>query len=136
MESINYPYRINIENTKVRKFWEELENNKIMTTKCKDCNTMHWPPRSFCNNCYSSNIDWTELPNTGTLLTFTNVTAPAVGFPEEGYYLAIVRLAASKLQVFGQIQKNNSEIKQGAKVHLQIEEDNNKYKYFKIVLDN
>ena len=135
MEQINIPYRINTENTRIKRFWDELDNNKLMTTKCNDCNTLHWPPRSFCNKCYSVKLEWTDLPSTGILVTFTHVTAPADGFSKDGYYLAIVKLTDTNLQVFGQIQKKQGEIKQGTPVSLKIEEDENNFKYFKFVLD-
>ena len=133
METINVPYKINKENTKVKRFWDELEQNKLMTTECKDCQTLHWPPKSFCTNCYSQNLDWTTLPTSGTLLTFTKVTAPADGFSKNGYLLGIVQLTNTNLRVFGQIHKDVSELRQGTKVTLQIEEDENKFKYFKFV---
>lgn len=134
MSSSNLPYQINRENTKVKRFWDELDNNKIMTTTCKDCNTIHWPPRSFCNSCYSSNLEWTDLPMNGTLLTYTNVTAPADGFSKDGYLLGIVKLSNTNLKVFGQIEKGSTELKEGTKVSLQIEEDPNNFRYFKFIL--
>lgn len=136
MESLHLPYRINTENTKVKRFWDELNiNNKLMTTQCKECKTMHWPPRSFCNKCYSNNLDWVNLPTIGTLVTFTNVTAPAEGFSKDGYILGIVALENANLQVFGQIQKKEGGIKQGTPVSLTIEEDEHNFKYFKFTLD-
>ena len=130
MDTMNVPYKINKENTKVKRFWDELEQNKLMTTECKDCQTLHWPPRSFCTTCYSENLDWTDLPTSGTLVTFTKVTAPAEGFSKDGYILGIVQLKNTDLRVFGQVHKNASELYQGIQITLHIEEDENKFKYF------
>jgi hypothetical protein len=134
MDSVNMPYKFNKENTKVKRFWDELENNNIMTTQCQNCHTMHWPPRSFCNKCYSENIDWKDLPSTGKIETFTNVSAPPDGFSKDGYTLGIVTLKNTSLRVFAQIAKTDIELKKGNDVKLHIEEDENKFKYFKIIL--
>ncbi|MHA2366189.1 MAG: Zn-ribbon domain-containing OB-fold protein [Candidatus Hodarchaeales archaeon] len=96
------PYQLNKTGTKIQKFWEELKNKKIVTTSCQ-CGLAHWPPRSFCPSCYSSNLEWVDLPLEGKLKTWTNVTAPPIGF-KNNYNVGIIELDTPKLQLFGQIK--------------------------------
>lgn len=136
MSTLIPPYRFSKENTKVKRFWDELENGQLKTTQCQDCKTMHWPPKSFCTSCYSDKIDWVDLPSTGTLLTWTKVTAPPEGFSKEGYTVGIVSLTNSDLRVFGQMTKSDNELKQGMNVKLEIIEDDSKFRYFQFTVVN
>jgi len=134
MASTTPPYRFSKQETKVKRFWDELEQNHLVTTQCQDCNTLHWPPRSFCNKCYSAKVDWVDLPSTGTLITWTKVTAPPEGFSKDGYMVGIVKLVDSELQVFGQIRPTEKEIKKNIPVKLDILEDEAKFRYFQFTL--
>ena len=56
------------------KFYDGLENKKIMGNKCPKCGDVFVPPRKICGKC---NIvipleeNWVDLPETGTLMNFT-----------------------------------------------------------------
>jgi hypothetical protein len=55
----------------VKKFYQELKNHKFVTTKCKNCNKIFFPPRLFCPNCYSEDVEWVELKGYGKIYAFT-----------------------------------------------------------------
>ncbi len=53
------------------KFFQELRGNKkIMGTKCKKCSRVLVPPRIFCEECFTDNMEWVEVKHTGILRTF------------------------------------------------------------------
>lgn len=56
---------------KTARFLTSLSNSKLETTKCKSCSAIQWPPRSICSKCLSLDLEWVELPKSGTLVAFT-----------------------------------------------------------------
>ncbi len=87
-----FPYFIE-KAEKILPFWEGLNEGKFKTTKCQNpnCGAIHFPPRILCPECYSTQIEWVNLPTTGTVETFTHVEIPPEGFAEP-YYLAMVQM--------------------------------------------
>lgn len=53
------------------KFFQELRDNKrIMGAKCKKCSRVLVPPRIFCEECFTDDMEWVEVKSTGILRTF------------------------------------------------------------------
>jgi len=56
------------------KFYDSLENKKIIGNKCTKCGKVFVPPRKICGECNEIiplDNNWVNLPNTGTLLNYT-----------------------------------------------------------------
>ncbi len=56
------------------KFFDNLENKKVIGNKCLKCGTVFVPPRKICGECnvvIPLEENWVELPETGTLINFT-----------------------------------------------------------------
>lgn len=54
------------------RFLLELRDNKrIMGAKCPNCSRVYVPPRSCCYVCFQPMVDWVEVHDEGTLVTFT-----------------------------------------------------------------
>ncbi len=87
-----FPYFIE-KAEKILPFWEGMNEGKFRSTKCMNeaCQELHFPPRILCPKCYSTKIEWIDLPQTGTVETFTFVEIPPEGFSEP-YYLVMVRM--------------------------------------------
>ncbi len=66
----HYPWA-DPELNKTARFLNSLAESKIETTKCKECSTLIWPPRSVCPKCLSLNLRWVPLPKKGELVAFT-----------------------------------------------------------------
>jgi uncharacterized protein len=95
-----------VSETKTEEFVTFLKQGKIMTTRCKKCHQMTFPPKMDCVACGSSAIEWVEIEGSGTLNTFTTVMYGPAGFENEvPYTLAVVEFP-SKIRIFGQIDKN------------------------------
>lgn len=55
-----------------------MTQHKLMAARCMKCGKTHFPPRPMCTECYSKDLEWTELPTKGRLLTYTVIhIAPA-----------------------------------------------------------
>jgi len=53
------------------RFLAELKNGKIIARVCQHCDRVLVPPRMFCERCYQPTSDWTYLPGTGVVETFS-----------------------------------------------------------------
>lgn len=49
-------------------FYDNLRENRLTTTKCKSCGKVSYPPRVICPECYSEDLEWTDLPTKGTVI--------------------------------------------------------------------
>ncbi|MFX1328987.1 MAG: Zn-ribbon domain-containing OB-fold protein [Promethearchaeota archaeon] len=58
----------------MNKFYDALENKKIVGNKCPKCGDVFVPPRKICGKCneiLSLDDDWIELADTGILKNYT-----------------------------------------------------------------
>jgi uncharacterized OB-fold protein len=92
--------------TRVSRFFDELRNGKLMTTKCKGCGALNWPPRVMCPECNSDELEWVELPQTGRLWAFTEMRLGApMGFEKETpFSIGIVTLDEVDLRILTRIE--------------------------------
>lgn len=57
-------------------FWDAAHDDRLSVPKCTSCGTFRLPPSPFCFNCRSRGFEYTELPGTGTIYSFTVVRHP------------------------------------------------------------
>jgi hypothetical protein len=57
-------------------FWDAAVEGRLTVPRCTQCGTFVLPPAPFCFVCQSESFEWTELPGTGTIYTFTVVRHP------------------------------------------------------------
>ncbi|HZW57877.1 MAG TPA: OB-fold domain-containing protein [Nitrososphaerales archaeon] len=105
----HYPWDVP-EYNKIARFFASLSESKIETTKCTLCNTIQWPPRSICSNCLCTDLDWIEIPKTGTVVGFSKAyvgTNPgeeppmlvaAVHLDGEGALRLLTRISKAKFE--------------------------------------
>ena len=56
------------------KFYDSLENKKLIGNKCSKCGDVFVPPRKICGKCNVSiplDQNWVDLPETGILKNYT-----------------------------------------------------------------
>jgi uncharacterized OB-fold protein len=62
-----------------------LNEEKLMGSICRKCNSLFLPPRPICIECHGADMEWVEMEGKGSLSAFTCI---AVGPPfmiAEGY---------------------------------------------------
>jgi hypothetical protein len=69
-------FSLNISQTKVNRFVDELAAGRFMATVCKKCGKQYYPPLADCSNCMQSDMEWKQISNEGTLVTFTKIHVP------------------------------------------------------------
>ncbi len=57
-------------------FWDGAVEGRLCVPKCTNCGTFRLPPTPFCFNCQHREVEFAELPGTGTVYSFTVVRHP------------------------------------------------------------
>jgi len=57
-------------------FWAAAKDDRLCVPKCTNCGTFRLPPSAYCFTCQSREFEYTELPGTGTIFSFTVVRHP------------------------------------------------------------
>ena len=109
----------NLPISKTSKFWKELEQGKVYTTKCAKCGKLHFPPVADCSECHSSEMQWIKLDGQGELVTFTQVFVKPASFSDEpNYIVAIAKLKEGVNALAWLTGVKLEDIKTGMKVKL------------------
>jgi len=91
--------------TRISRFFDELRKGRFMTTKCKKCGTLSWPPRVVCPECQSDKLGWVSLPKKGKLWAFTELCMGAPGGMEQDlpFSIGIIELDKIGLRLLSRI---------------------------------
>lgn len=112
--------RFNIPISRTKEFWEALKAGKLITTKCKSCGKVAFPPQADCPNCMSSQHEWVELGPDAVLVTFTNVQITPTSFVNNDPYIVGIGRVADDLNVLAWVEGATVEqLKPGDKLKLQ-----------------
>jgi hypothetical protein len=77
----------------IEQFYKHILQGKLLGGKCKKCGKIHLPPRPLCDNCFSNEFEWIELPQKGKLLTYTVIhVAPPQFQGMAPYAVGIIKL--------------------------------------------
>ncbi|WP_313696303.1 Zn-ribbon domain-containing OB-fold protein [Halorarum halobium] len=72
------------EHTRIHEFYDRLREGVLSTTRCADCDALHYPPRVVCPECTGEDLEYVELPDTGTLYAFSALRGGApMGMADE-----------------------------------------------------
>ena len=107
--------------TKVKDFVEYLDKGKIEGTQCRVCKKLYFPPRMDCNNCLAvDNMNWKEIDNEWTLVTYTTAHFAPAGFENDTPYILAIGESAEGFRLLARMNKEISEdqVKPGMKLKL------------------
>jgi len=77
----------------IEQFYKNINQGKLVAAKCKKCGKLHLPPRPMCRDCFSKELEWTEIPTKGKLLTYTIIHIAPMQFQSMApYAMGIVQL--------------------------------------------
>ena len=66
-------------------FHQFLNEENLMGSKCKKCNTLYSPPRPICLKRHDTDMEWVELKGKGKLATFTCIYVGPPSMVAQGY---------------------------------------------------
>jgi len=91
--------------TKAVDFLKFLEQGKMMTTRCRKCGKIYFPPKMDCSACGATEVDWIEIDEVGKLVAYSTVMYGPTGFENDVPYTIAVIKFPNGVQVFGRISK-------------------------------
>jgi len=91
--------------TKLARFYASLREGRFTTTRCRHDGALLWPPRLACPRCHGDDLEWTDLPTSGTVYAFSAVLAGApLGMETDvPFVVGLVDLTGAPLRLFGRI---------------------------------
>ncbi len=77
-----------------RPFFEAARHHRLVMQRCASCGVFRHPPRPVCGRCGSFEVEWVDLPGTGTLFTYSIVHLPFLPALRDvvPYVVAVVEL--------------------------------------------
>ncbi|AFM24942.1 Zn-ribbon domain-containing OB-fold protein [Desulfomonile tiedjei] len=118
--------------TKVDEFVGYLKDQEIRGTLCMRCGTRFFPPRSDCDVCLSSIMQWFPITGEGTVITYTKAMYAPAGFEKDVPYVLAVAEFSDGVKVFGRMDRTIPEdrIKAGMKVKTRVTNlENDRFTY-------
>lgn len=88
----------------IEQFYKNMLQGKFTSGKCKKCGKIHLPPRPLCDNCFSTDFEWVELPKNGKLLTYTIIHVAPPQFQEMTPYAVGIIQLENGLKIPGMIK--------------------------------
>ncbi len=88
------------------KFFYGLKDKKMLAVTCPDCSTTYFPPKMYCEDCFTelTDLEFKELPQEGTLESFTKVFLDHRGNPlDEPYHLGLIKVDGSDTYFFHRV---------------------------------
>ena len=57
-------------------FWDGANQDQLLAPRCTNCGTFRLPPEAVCFQCQRREVEWVELPGTGTVYSRIIVRHP------------------------------------------------------------
>lgn len=73
-----------------KEFWEAAKNEILVMQKCKKCGTINFPPKPWCIECGSRDIEFCEMKKQGTIYSFTVAHSVMMNYPSWQSSLPII----------------------------------------------
>src|SRR5699024_9098098 len=96
-----------------------LNEGKLGESVCNVCDSRSFPPREICIQCMSYDLKTVDLPDKGTLYSYSTVHVSSA--KETPYTLGYVDMIDG-IRVLGQIKSNGNHLKIGINVKLIVKE--------------
>lgn len=55
----------------ISRLLEEMKKGRLIARKCNSCNQILFPPRMFCEDCFTPTNEWVYVKDTGTIETYS-----------------------------------------------------------------
>lgn len=112
-------YTISIE--KVKKFFDALNEGKILATKCKSTGRIMFPPQTECPDDIGGGVEWVEMPTEGELVTWTVINIKPYSFSHYDDYIVGIARMPNGVNVLSWVKcRDPSKLKPGMKVKLRV----------------
>jgi uncharacterized OB-fold protein len=87
-----------------RDYWDALKAGRFITTMCKNCGHISYPPQADCPECGHLGPSWVDLPREARLVTFTYVVVTPSSFANHEPYLVAIGELDNGLKVLAWLE--------------------------------
>ena len=106
----------------IEQFFKFIKEKKLMAAKCRQCGTMHLPPKPVCSNCYSKELSWTQIETKGKLVTYTVIHIAPEQFQKNAPYAYGILELENGLRIPGMIKNiEHEKLKVGTELEVDFE---------------
>jgi hypothetical protein len=88
----------------IDQFYKNINQGKLSGAKCLKCGKMHLPPRPLCSECFSKDFEWSDIPTSGRLLTYTIIHIAPTQFQSMAPYATGIVQLKDDLKLPGMIR--------------------------------
>lgn len=78
-----------------RKFFEGLQEKRILGKECPDCGCRFVPPQSYCDECFVATDEWVEMDQQAVIESYTVTLRQFRNMPEPPYANGAIRVGDS-----------------------------------------
>jgi len=112
--------RFNLPIAKTHRFWDGLKEGRFVTTRCKSCGEVTFPPQADCPNCMSGEVEWVDMGTEAELVTFTYVMVTPTSFVDTDPYVVAIGRLPQGLKVLAWVEGADvQKLKPGSKLRLE-----------------
>jgi len=130
----NLNLRFNIPISETHEFWDSLAAGRFVTTRCKACGKVTFPPQADCPDCMSSEHEWVDLGPEAELLTFTYVQITPTSFVDHDPYIVAIGKLKQGVNVLAWLDGGDvTKLKPGAKLRIEIRKEPGAVPYYTFV---
>jgi uncharacterized protein len=100
-------------------YWRQRDRYyRLIGSRCSACGAEFFPPVYRCKKCGSEKIADKQMPQTGKIVTYTQLHEPLPGYEAQApFFLAMVRLDNGARILTQIVDSPDEAVKTGAKVH-------------------
>jgi len=111
-------YRIGV--SRIKKFFDGIEDGKLMGTECRRCKKRHFPPQSYCEDCGEEEMEWYEIPRNGRLITYTKVFVKPSSFINYPDYIVGIAKMDDGTNIIAWVEGEFKSLRPNQRVRLRI----------------
>lgn len=101
-------------------FFGALEEGRLLAAACEDCGTRLVPPRPACYDCGSRNLTIERQPESGTVISYTEVRTPPPALADRAPYTIAIVALDSGARLTGRVTASYEDTEIGMPVELSI----------------
>jgi uncharacterized OB-fold protein len=109
--------------TQIAPFFEALKEGRFITSYCKHCDRLHFPPRIACDQCTAEQLEWREMSKKGKIFAFTAMLLGApMGMEQDlPFAIAVVEVEGTRFKILARVDDARYEdLKIGMAVELKV----------------
>lgn len=109
--------------TQISAFFDALRQGRFITSYCKNCDKLHFPPRIACDACTIEELEWREMSKKGRIFACTAMMLGApMGMEQDmPFPIAVVEVEGTPFKILARIDEAKFEdLKIGQAVELKV----------------